>query len=702
MAAPRRRSSRLNRGATSVSTPVRKNRGNIDVSCPSSFCTEDQSLTLLYMVYCLQNFSSAMPSPTKLSSLIEREESPPDGSPVHIDSIVSTPVAPPNTAVSQRTSQITSSPIKTPQTTSRFRPSHEEMHPSKAQHSTVGLGKSDSQSRLQGLQGPRTVLEPIASSAAMVQSTPIKMRGSLPGHMSSSSFNFTFSQPDAHLSIETQKIMESVREEAAKIKAQMQAERDKQEQKDEEMDHLYGVGGRKIAKPKGKAGRYSDVHMQAFKKMDSIAGHASAWKNKIQPNAASLKRSNSKGRLIADEPKVQVDKPMRLNRSNDDDDDDHDHDDRLENTAPGKRAKKNYDDDASSARPLSRDAASESESDPFQASTKPGLPSAVTTPTKASLARSASVKQVQAKTSMIPSLSRSQSTKTLRHSVTPNPKLQGGSKRLGSLSRFGSMKSILHRHQPKYSNDPAKVAAGTHVPAPEGTCSATLDKELPSLPSLPSTPRLGAHTPAIVKHVDFAPNTKPKFDLAAASPSPSRIPALYGNRSADLSASEPILYPSLANSPNITTRTPKSPKPSTPVDFTFRADKTLPLESNPFAAKTRTIRQVRPSGITTPMTAFENLPPIPHGIFNKKRRRADSDDEDVENIPPANEIEENDGGPRTKKLKVSPQKEAPAVAKRKMTKTGTATPKPVSARQGGKGALSLSRLHMLARPKNRR
>lgn len=511
----------------------------------------------------------------------------------------------------------------------------------------------------------------------MVQSTPIKMRGSLPGHVPSSSFNFTFSQPDAHLSIETQKIMESVREEAAKIKAQMQAERDKQEPKDEDVDHLYGVGGRKIAKPKGKAGRYSDVHMQAFKKMDSIAGHASAWKNKIQPNAASLKRSNSKARLIAEEPQVRAD------RCNDDDDY---NDDRLEKTAPGKRAKKNYDDDASSGRPvpLSRDAASERER----------LPSAVTTPTKASLARSASVKH--AKTSMIPSLSRSQSTKTMRRSATPNPKLERGNKRGASLSRFGSMKSILHRHPPKYSNDPAKVAAGTHVPAPEG--SVTLHE----LPSLPSTPHAGPHTPAIVKRVDFAPSIKSKFDLAAASPSPSKIPGLFVNRSADLSASQPILYPSLANSPNVTTRTPKSPNPSTPVDFTFRADKTLPLESNPFSAKTRTIRQVRPSGITTPMTAFENLPPIPHGISNKRRRRADSDDEDVENIPPANEIEENDDGPRAKKLKISPQKEAPAVAKRKMTKTGIAIPKPASARQGGKGALSLSRLHMLARPKNRR
>ena len=626
-----------------------------------------------------------MPSPTKLSSLLEREESPPNGSPVHIDAIVSSLVAPPNTAIPQRTSHITSSPIKTPETVSRIHPSHEEMHPSKAQHGIVKFARSESKSRLQVPEGWRALPEPGSSSTAIAQSTPTKTRGSLPAHMSSPTFNFTFSRPDAQLSIETQKIMESVREEASKIKAQMQAERNTQGQKDEEANQFHGVGGRRIAKPKGKAGRYSDVHMQAFKKMDSIAGHASAWKTKIQPNAASLKPSPSKARLKADEPKEKADRSIRSD------------DDRLENTAPGKRARKNYGDDTSSARPLSRGAASESEgshTDPSKPWTQPGLPGAITTPTKASLARSASVKQV--KTSMIPSLSRSQSTKTIRRSLTP--KVGGGTKGLASLSRFGSMKSILHRHQPKFSNDPAKVAAGTHIPAPEG--GVTCDQELPSLPS---TPQTGLRTPAIIKRVDFTPGTKAKFDLAAASPSPSKIPGLHSHRSGDPFASAPALYPSLANmanSPSITTRTPK---PSTPGEFTFRSDRTLPLESTLFSAKNPTIRQVRPSGITTPMTAFDNLPPIPHGISNKKRRRADSDDEDVENVPPAREIEENDDGPRTKKLKSSPQKEVPAGAKRKTSKTGgSAIPKPAGARPGVMGVLSMSRLHMLARPKNRR
>ncbi|MCJ1470348.1 hypothetical protein MMC07_008993 [Pseudocyphellaria aurata] len=649
--APRRRSSRLNRGAT-------------------------------------PNHSNAMPSPTKLASLDEREESPPSGFPVHIDAIGSSSNDSYSTAISRCTSQIKSPAVITPPKISGDHASYEEMHPSKAQHGSVKFGAMDSQSRLLDAEGSRTVPEPRVSSAAVVQSTPTKMRGSLPALLSSPNFNFTFSPTDANLSAEAQKIMDSVRQEAAKIKAQLQAERGQQEHQPEDANHLYGVGGRTIAKPRGKAGRYSEVHMQEFKKMDSIAGHASTWKTKTQPNAASLKRSNSKARLKTEEPKAKVD---GSSRSNDDD--------RLENTAPGKRAKKNYRDDASSARPPSRDEASEAEHSQPGPSQTWGLPSAVTTPTTASLARSASVKHV--KTSMIPSPSRSQSTKIIRHAVTP--KLEGGRKHLTSLSRLGNMKSILHRRQPKYSDDPAKVAAGTHIPAPE-VC-VTVEKQLPSLPSLPSTPHPERRTPAkaIVKHVDFTPGTKLNFDFTAMSPSPSKIPQPQSHQPTGLFTSGSSLYPSLANSPHIMIRTPKIHTPSAPIEFSFRADKALPLEQSPLAGKTPTIRQVRPSGIATPMTALENLPPnlspIPHGISNKKRRRVDSDDEDVENFPVAHGTEENDDGPRTKKVKFSPQK-APTDAKMKTPKLGgTAIPKPAGAKPG---VLSLSRLHMLSRPKNRR
>ena len=92
--------------------------------------------------------------------------------------------------------------------------------------------------------------------------------------------------------------MDSVREEAAKIKAQMMAEQKKQQTSDEEAKQLFGVGGRQIKKAKGRSGRFSDLHRQEFKKMDSIANHASTWKSKLQGTSeTSLKRSPSNAAL---------------------------------------------------------------------------------------------------------------------------------------------------------------------------------------------------------------------------------------------------------------------------------------------------------------------------------------------------------------------------------------------------------------------
>lgn len=504
--------------------------------------------------------------------------------------------------------------------------------------------------------------------------------------MTSPNFNFSIAQNESILSAEAQRIMESVRGEAAKIKVQMQVERAKQDYMDGEVDRPYGVGGRAIAKPKGKAGRYSDAHMQEFKKMDSIAGHASVWKTKMQ--ATPIQRSKSKGDLEADEPAKQLprSKSFKLIRSNDTE--------RLENTAPGKRAKKTHDDDTSTARPLSQGKLSENENFGLahpKALPQSGLPLAVLTPTKSSLTRTASAKSM--KTSMIPSLGRSNSTKTLGSPAVS--RTEGSSKYIASLAKFSNMKSILHRHQPKLFNDPVKVDARPHQPVEGG---AKLDKELPSLPG---TPSLGLkRSPTLTKRVDFTPNSKPRPHLTPVSPSPSRIPASPTQRQVVYpSVSQPIVYPLLANSPNITTRS-KTPRMSTPGDFTFRADKTIQFNPISPSKATSTIRQVRPSGITTPLSVFENPPPIPHGLINKKRRRVESDDEDVENSASQNPFSTNDDEPRAKKLKSLPPKEMQTEKALKSTANGSRVPKS-GKKEKGKGVLTLSRLNMLARPKKR-
>ena len=530
------------------------------------------------------------------------------------------------------------------------------------------------------------------------QQTPSKSKGSVPDKMTSPTFDFSFERPESDLSVEAQKIMDSVREEAAKIKAQMVEERSKQEHKDGEADQLYGVGGRRIAKPKGKSGRYSDVHKQEFNKMDSITGHASVWKAKVEPNA-SLKRSPSKAGL--DEPLGKLPRSKSFKTFGQ-----YASSDRLDNTSPGKRAKQSRHDDTSSGRPVSRDTDSERESLHMTSAKKQpqsGLPSAVTTPTKASLARSVSVKTM--KTSMIP-LSRSASTKTLGSPVAP--KTEGSNKYLSSLSRFGSMKSILHRSQPKYSNDPTKVAAGTHLPLPLGKMD--LEKDLPSLPG---TPSVGLHRSPTMKRVVFTPSTKSQHDLAANSPSLSKIPIPHPNQQSQPSdetskSSDPISYPDIGNSPNITTRT-KIPKASTPGDFTFRSEKTMDFHTaspTTFTSPGSTIRHVRPSGISTPLPAFKSLPSIPHGMSNKKRRRAESDTEaeEEENLDPMAVDESDDDQPKAKKqrMNTSQDKAANDPSPLKRRAAGSRIPKLGGAKEKGRMGISLGRLNMLARPKERR
>jgi hypothetical protein len=62
---------------------------------------------------------------------------------------------------------------------------------------------------------------------------------------------------------------------------------------------------RKKAEPKGKMARFSDVHMEQFKKMDSIANHASAFRadpTRFKPVVAQpLKKSPSKPDLVKPE-----------------------------------------------------------------------------------------------------------------------------------------------------------------------------------------------------------------------------------------------------------------------------------------------------------------------------------------------------------------------------------------------------------------
>ncbi|MCJ1248597.1 hypothetical protein MMC30_005815 [Trapelia coarctata] len=579
--------------------------------------------------------------------------------------------------------------IKTPQTTSRNGPLQDEMHPSKIHQSTAK--KPDSGLRLGFIDINAVKPTPTKSTIKTVDcATPSKIKPP-----SSPNFDFKWTRPDTVLSPEAQKIMESVREQAAKIKTKMQAEREEQARRDSEAEELFGVGGRKIANPKGKAGRYSDVHKEEFKKMDSIAGHVSAWKNRFQAGSTSLKRSKSKAGFEDFQAGVAQSAASG----------------RLENTSPGKRMKRGPQDDTSSARPVSRDEQLGTGSKPNNASLvrskssipmPSALPSAATTPTKSSLARAASIKHSQ--TTKIPALGRSKSFKDL---ASPS-----GSKTEGSNKYMTSLKSILHKPQHKYSNDPIKVAEGTHLPIP--TSPVRLNKELPSLPAtlghaLPTSPSM--------KRVAFTPTSKSTFELAAASPSPSKIPTSHCQRRmtglplstppGKVTYPQPVSYPALARSAG-----PLNSNPTKPGDFTFRSGKSINMgPATSGLSSPSTIRQVRPSGIPTTLAgvlpAFESIPAVPaveHGLSSKKRRRADSDEEDGEKENVAAGGHAGDDVRVAKKLKRSGADDEKVTAGTSMA--GKRLEKAKAAKPGektkGKGILSLSRLNMLARPKERR
>lgn len=537
------------------------------------------------------------------------------------------------------------SAMKTPSSAGEVRPAHEEMHPSKVRQSTT---KQPDSGLILGFNPVKRDSNGNIIKDTVVSNTPSKTKESPPSTLSTPKFDLKFASDETQLSEEARKLMENVREDVARIKAQMILEKGEQERKEREAQQQQD--GRKIAKPKGKTGRFSAAHMAEFRKMDSIENHPSAFRaapGRFKPVDKSLKRKISKAAL--DEPEKQSSSPSKPA------------------VADAKRVKRAEGEDASVARPRPEDESPKKSAIPQPKSTIRS--SSLMTPTKASSARFATAKPQ--KTSMIPTLARSPTSRITAPPRTPqtefNPKLK---KNLPSL---GNLKSILRRHQPLFSNDPVKIAAGTHIPKP----GFNPDIKLDNLPSM-SFDEEPCPTPSPKKHVEFSPSTK-------ASPSPSKVPA------PDVSTSD-VVYPTL---PQIT---PPKEKIDTP-----------------------TIRRVRESGVSAQASPFPNLPAVPHGIANKKRHR-DDDDEDSENIPPADST--SDEQRSTKRLKTS---STPAVSQKTISsplKSRTTTPAqptqptpgkatpgkatpaqtgtPGTASRKSRGVLSMSRLNMLAKPKTRR
>ena len=421
-------------------------------------------------------------------------------------------------------------------------------------------------------------------SIASIQNSPTKSqpRQSLPQHMTSPSFEFKYAT-ESNLSDEAQKLMENVRDEAARIKAQMIADKDEQDRKDEDAEQLYGgisAAGRKIAKPKGKAGRFSDIHMAEFKKMDSIANHASSFRAQpgfARPTTQSLKRSGSRAGLDDPERPRTAGKgtpgkpappfirpasasPLKSTTTTTLDSD------RLENLSSAKRMRQSEVANVSTGKPVSFLTHDLSKPSLGLHRAKSTMPASVLSPTKTSLARSASTKIPLVSPEKKPSLPRSNSVRSLKSafeavrsetnsaSPTPNAVAEGPTSKLPRPQSTKSMRPLpplpaLDAKIPQSDDTVTGASSINAIPAATPK-NGGLTSRLPTFAGLKSilrpsrvpaakktsilavnqaggTPkRSNATVPGSgsTKKVDFTPSTKSRYavKLAAATPSPSK------------------------------------------------------------------------------------------------------------------------------------------------------------------------------------
>lgn len=607
---------------------------------------------------------------------------------------------------------------RTPKNRTPIKPTGEEMHPA---HHRASTAKVLDEARWLGFQAlgahtaPPKAADHHAVGTATPSKTPVPSSTSKMNILPSPEFKFRFKSPMAAFSPSTRRILkEGDAKDATPPQRPLFAA--------DEFTAPADVSPRKIAVPKGKATRFSDVHAAQFKKMDSIANHASAFRadpNRFKLVNTPLKRSPSKPDLDKQEhaakgtnklkrtqskmdvteptPNPPVSKlvatPLKRTQSKMDLTQPTSSLPRAQSTvrlvpptrdgrpptqngeSPAKRFKRTETDDAASTRPVFKELSIESAKPATparQLHSKSGLPrlhSRLMTPTKSSIARSQSVKTLKT-SSMIPSLLRSPSAKALFSPTNIGETMKEGvregiRKTSNSLHR---VRSILRTPSRKFSEDPEKVAAGTHMSPPPGL---DLGKALPQIPA----------TAPVRKHVNFTNSTLERavHDELGKSPSPmkfragSEVPAgavIYPKLQPG------VQYPALPEGVEAQAGTPSrrltfgGATGEIPAEFSFKSDK--PINFGPVSSGT--IRMVRKSDASS--------------LIEGKKRKMEPSEEpsDKENNAPA----ADEGGRSAKKVKMS----APAAPKTpsSVSKLPRRTPKRGS-------AITKSRLNFLSTPK---
>ncbi|KAK2594930.1 hypothetical protein QQS21_007333 [Conoideocrella luteorostrata] len=650
---------------------------------------------------------------------------------------------------------------------SALKPPRSEMHPSKFQSST---GAPSSALRLGFSDIPKEGRTPRGQDG-----TPSKVQ--CPPN-SAFTFRIARDAADTELSGGAQRMLDEIRDQAAKIKAELVAQR--------EADSGGCIADRQIAKPRGKVGRFSAAHIAEFKKMDSIEGHASAWRaqdGRFTP-VKSLKRTPSKanfdatptsqrtdgvarsgGKTGPEEPPIAQPKPSLKRKSsaaNLDGDRDHRSDvkKRNANPTPGKfstaarapptsgvkRVKQRQEDDASTTRPTSSHNASPSKSNSiFSRLASPKKAPVAPSPAVAKPAFKSTVSLVHSPSkSSLHSLSKSASTSSLTSTTSKAIDLK---RRIISPRSFSKVKSILGGNKSALEDGISAIPAPQVSQTPD---APRVNKELPPIPL--TTPRR-----KLTKRVTFTPDVVTAVN-AQNSPSPQRLgnfklrPALKTIEThypalddvLTQSSAEHSLYPDLSPLKHLIdtqSRRAVSVSPSRPGTFTFRSDHTIEFGDAPssgFGASPgqSSVRHVSgPVGASNMPGSFpaavspsshpnkENTAPSPmkllsgtaHGMQNKKRHRATSDEDDFDNNR-ASKKRKNENVPEGQELlaprfvksgstsatKTSRFARTPSKTLTNRTPGRTPVRAPASANSAKKtGGLSMSRLNMLARPKNR-
>ncbi|KAL6696121.1 hypothetical protein J3F84DRAFT_373080 [Trichoderma pleuroticola] len=679
-----------------------------------------------------------------------------------------------------------------------LKPPSTEMHPSKFHPTTA---EPSSALRL-GFADIEDTRRRDSSHGAGLQSTPSKV-GGVP------SSAFTLRVPAGttagHLGLgaEALRVLEGLKEKAAEYKADLIANRE-----NDPSSASTDANGRTIAKPRGKSGRFSAAHMAEFKKMDSIEGHASAWRAQdgrfVPVVKTGIKRSLSKANLDtpqkntkqtervlpATEPRKRTSVMESLGRFSAK---------RLGTKAPvsedqasakdeqpslsAKRVKKSAEDDASTTRPVSRDMTSiprpvSSVKKPATSRiTRPSL-SRLMSPTKSSIGRFTSPGKSEAAPAAVTSLPQ---PSFKPQGEAKEPKESKGPKELVRPKEPMTLKELKESMESKVPKD-TKISEESEEPeeAENVTDSAMKRSVMKSVfgssifsprrrSAIPQPVVTTAQTPPAssrfsnlnitrlaatqptkksVKHVTFTPEvTRTIFDPDSPSPHKSNTIKKALERTEvekaleEAKSSGDIAYPDLSSYKHLldssTEEVVKSPSPSVPGRFTFRSDHTIKF-GNPspsgFGASPgqSSVRHVRnsikatsdmPGSFPDPVSPSSHpnkentapspakvLPGVPHGMANKKRHRANSTEgeADKEAADRAGKKAKSSHVPEGQAL-LAPRLlgKSPSISASAKKAAGKTPVRPIiravssSSPSKKRPTLSMSRLNMLARPKNR-